>query len=397
MAAKECKFSYSLTSVILHATTSLEAKIKDITSFSEVDLKVCLDDAKSLSQLLTLLNQFNRGEIISEDKEELLLGIVRDICFPLLYSLHLLPESEKVNSDKGRALSLLVSLILTCCRKLKDQSLPHVIIQLLIPLSTAAKTNDNALLTIADGEYHKSKVEPLNQYQSLELLGALLADDELFQHFLPNVDQLGLSEEDILTHLFNMTVYCVEENSAFSKAFTVIAKLFEFFPVVLRKICEDQVWTSYTSPISTNTRLQQGEQSVWKSLYVFFCLKNYFFPLEVSSKDVLATRLASDNFWSIIQAGIVSSEPLHRKLAVYLIKRLVDTCDKNGCTVNEIKRPDMKAPIFWWSPAVKEKLSAVWEDFILVIEVLDEKQVSKKNSDKTQLVLSNCDNINIEH
>ncbi|GFR98332.1 tRNA (guanosine(18)-2'-O)-methyltransferase [Elysia marginata] len=375
MASEEFNSSLSLNTVIFHATTSLEAKLKDSSGFSDSNLKSCLGDIKSLSQLLTILDQFNSSANITDAQEELLLRTTRDVCFPLLYSLHLLSESENVNSEKGRALSVLVNLVLTCCKKLRDQSLSHVVTQLLIPLCTFTKDPNHVLLPLADEVYHKTKIEPLNQFLSLEILNILLTDSEVFQCYLSNVSHLGLSEEDLLAQLFHAIVCCAEESSAFSKAFTVVAKLFEIFPVGLRKKCEDELWTCYTQPLTISSRLQESKQGLWKSLYVSFCLKNYFFPLDASLKDVLALRLLSDNFWSTIQAGLVSSEPLHRKLAVYLIKRLIDTCEKNDCTVNVIHRPDMRAPIFWWSSAAKKQLSALWEDFILIIEVLEEKQV----------------------
>ena len=375
MAAENGNFDLSLNAVILHATKSLRAKLKDRNVLSESDLQGCLTDVKSLSQLLTVLEQFNSSAETTESQEELLLCTVRDICFPLLYSLHILPESEKANSEKGRALTSLVNLILACCYKMRDQSLPRVIIQLVIPLCTITKISHDVLLSLKDGGYHNTKVEPLNQYLSLELLAAVLTDEILFQRFLSNISQLGLSREDLLVHLFNITVCCIEEKSAFSRAFTVVAKLLDFIPIGLREKCEDQVWTCYIQPEKMSCGVQAGRQNLWKSLYVFFCLKNYFFPLEVAAKDKLAAKLSSDSFWSIVQEGLVSSEPLHRKLAVYLIKRLVDTCEKNGCKVNVTESSVTETPIFWWSPEAKKQLSAVWEDFILMIEVLEEKQV----------------------
>ncbi|GFN97103.1 tar (hiv-1) RNA binding protein 1 [Plakobranchus ocellatus] len=375
MAATEQGLHASLKTIILHATETLRERLKNTSSFSETDLRSCLDDVKSVSKLLASLDQFSGACKITEAQEELLCNIVKDICFPLLYSLYLLPESEKKNSEKGRALSLLVSLILESCRALKDQSLPSVVIQLLIPLCTVTKITDDALISLANNAYHSYRETPLNQYLSLELFGALLTDDHLFKRFLSNISLLGLSKEDMLVHLFNITVCCVEEDSAFSKAFTIVPKLFAFFPEELRRKCEDQIWMCYTQPIALPSGLQVNKQSLWKSLYVFFCLKNYFFPLEAVSKDILAVHLASNNFWFIIQVGLISLEPLHRKLAVYLLKRLIDTCEKNACTVNVLVGPIETAPIFWWSPSAKKELSAVWEDFILMIEVLEEKQV----------------------
>jgi hypothetical protein len=73
-------------------------------------------------------------------------------------------------------------------------------------------------------------------------------------------------------------------------------------------------------------------------------------------------------FWKMLQSGLTSVDSLVRKRALYLMKRAVDSICQN-CTSLSFHYPDA---VFWWDPTDSSK---VWEQFFLVIETLEEKQV----------------------
>ncbi|CAL1534026.1 unnamed protein product, partial [Lymnaea stagnalis] len=188
--------------------------------------------------------------------------------------------------------------------------------------------------------------------------------------------------EKWLVDLFHATIHASEEESAFCKAFTVVTKMFSYYPKSVREECGQEIWQQYTQPLKMTSDGNVDSDSLWKSLYVFYCLKNYFFPLEESVKEDLVFNLSSDNFWTIVQAGLVGVDPSHRKLSMYLLKRLVDTCNKNKCTLNApvagettSKKFSDKVPLFWWSPKYGDQLTVIWDHFFLMIETLEEKQV----------------------
>jgi len=77
-------------------------------------------------------------------------------------------------------------------------------------------------------------------------------------------------------------------------------------------------------------------------------------------------------FWKIIQRGLVLTDPLSRKRTVYLLKRALDLLDKQPCNLS-VKSEE--CCIFYWATEEKESLRSLWQDYILLMETLDEKQV----------------------
>lgn len=79
-------------------------------------------------------------------------------------------------------------------------------------------------------------------------------------------------------------------------------------------------------------------------------------------------------FWEILQEGLVSLESLTRKRTMYLLKRALDVLDKWPSDL--LVMSDRGNNIFFWSSDHRESLISTWQDYILFMETLDEKQVS---------------------
>lgn len=78
-------------------------------------------------------------------------------------------------------------------------------------------------------------------------------------------------------------------------------------------------------------------------------------------------------FWEIIQNGIVLNEPLSRKRSMYLLKRSLDVLDKQLDDLSVVSKKGNR--IFYWASTNKDSLRSLWQDFVLIMETLDEKQV----------------------
>ncbi|PVD26269.1 hypothetical protein C0Q70_13939 [Pomacea canaliculata] len=106
-------------------------------------------------------------------------------------------------------------------------------------------------------------------------------------------------------------------------------------------------------------------------------LADFFFPL---SEETSCPHISSSNtFWFLIQSGLHSDDPALRKRSMYLLKRIIDTCEKSNKDFSvppAVTSADIisSLPCFWWSKQYQKELSKVWEDFILLLETLDEKQ-----------------------
>lgn len=77
-----------------------------------------------------------------------------------------------------------------------------------------------------------------------------------------------------------------------------------------------------------------------------------------------------DQFWEIVQEGLVSHDPFSRKRAMYLIHSVLDSVRSGG--EEEVSSEER---VFWWASECKQELEWVWDDLVLVLETLEEKQV----------------------
>ncbi|XP_071794760.1 probable methyltransferase TARBP1 isoform X2 [Asterias amurensis] len=138
-----------------------------------------------------------------------------------------------------------------------------------------------------------------------------------------------------------------------------------------------------------------GTTRLTSNVYIALCgLSEFYIP--VLSDSVVSSSswmLSSDEFWRVLQSGLIHSDPLARKQACFLMKRAIgktsmenkklestssvndvsetssDRASRNGITSGD------DVPVFWWSSDVQEKLLAMWADFFLLYEALDEVQV----------------------
>ena len=75
-------------------------------------------------------------------------------------------------------------------------------------------------------------------------------------------------------------------------------------------------------------------------------------------------------FWQIVQEGLVSGDTFARKRAMYLLHLVLDSVRDGG--VEEVASAEN---LFWWSSEYRQELVTVWNDLVLVLETMEEKQV----------------------
>lgn len=119
-----------------------------------------------------------------------------------------------------------------------------------------------------------------------------------------------------------------------------------------------------------------------KPLIVLCGLADTWFPVSIStneqSREVVKNRLdlrQDPVFWNLLQQGLKQMNPLARKQAMYLLKRIVDICHEAGELRCPSSEGSKEVPVFWWSKTCSQKLANLWEDFILLMETFEEKQV----------------------
>ena len=92
-----------------------------------------------------------------------------------------------------------------------------------------------------------------------------------------------------------------------------------------------------------------------------------------------------DDFWAIVQDGLTSTDPLSRKRCMYLLHCVLVSVQKScggdgGGGGGSVSSSNW---VFWWETGSAKLLMAIWDDLVLVLETLEEKQVQVGTSGKS--------------
>ncbi|KAL4238154.1 hypothetical protein ACF0H5_002865 [Mactra antiquata] len=189
---------------------------------------------------------------------------------------------------------------------------------------------------------------------------------------------------EILRHVLNVipSIDCLDM-SVLGK----LSSVFEKLTSILKNLSNEIIGTSCVPVLikilNVSVNYDELMMLVWNCMidctqesdgkvYLLLCgFANHFFPVSGQLRNTSSLDVRKDNqFWEILQSGLYSKDSLSRKRSLYLLKRIVDICESNNEDVNE----DVNT-VFWWTKKKCSILSKVWEDFLLLAEVLEEKQV----------------------
>ena len=111
--------------------------------------------------------------------------------------------------------------------------------------------------------------------------------------------------------------------------------------------------------------------------FLILCaLADWLFPVD-RQREMDSSILKQPEFWVIIQSGFYHANSLSRKRAMYLLKRILDITESSGVNVSCQSDGQGQTPVFWWKSEHREKFVNMWQDFMLLLETLEEKQVCK--------------------
>ncbi|KAM8852619.1 putative methyltransferase TARBP1 isoform 1-T1 [Synchiropus picturatus] len=118
----------------------------------------------------------------------------------------------------------------------------------------------------------------------------------------------------------------------------------------------------------------QSPLVIEKSLLCLTALSDHMMsPCELTpSSSELDPRLRP-HFWKVVQAGLTHRDTVTRKRALYLLKRCVALSEelRTDCPVS----PSGNGLMFRWSVKSGKVLRDFWEDYVLVMETLEETQI----------------------
>lgn len=107
-----------------------------------------------------------------------------------------------------------------------------------------------------------------------------------------------------------------------------------------------------------------------KLCYSIMCSLADFFIADGNSKNHV---LWDSRFWELIQQGLNTQDPLSSKRSMYLLKRALDHVEKQKLNM-EVKGVG-GGVIFYWNPEQSKCLMEIWQEFVLLMETLNETQV----------------------
>ncbi|XP_029643100.2 LOW QUALITY PROTEIN: probable methyltransferase TARBP1 [Octopus sinensis] len=135
------------------------------------------------------------------------------------------------------------------------------------------------------------------------------------------------------------------------------------------------LWAVITD-ISKETETCPDEVYNCKPLTILCSLADFWFPVKQNIQSEQFLDLRRDPlFWNLLQQGFSQSNSLARKQSIYLLKRIVDICNETQenleCSLSE----SHQVPLFWWDKQHSHQLTKLWDDFIILFEIFEEKQV----------------------
>ncbi|XP_072122080.1 probable methyltransferase TARBP1 isoform X1 [Mobula birostris] len=216
-----------------------------------------------------------------------------------------------------------------------------------------------------------------------------------------------LLQQEVASCLRELRIYTEQRSGAaassssspgteYSDIHVVVEMLVKLWPLVLKRepdngellplalttvrVGEDNVAARVATRL-ISTLLEQKMVSmgdIWDGVRRWEC------PSNVSRLLLLLTSLSPAGnldlrtcieFWKVLQAGLVDTDNTTRKRALYLLKRAVDVFGAlERDFALEFQNEHDLCP-FWWLGEKSKQLVQLWENYILIMETLEENQV----------------------
>lgn len=352
----------TLQTVLKHSRINVKETLKSLAAELKSHLKkdFSLYDSPAACQNLSVLAEFiscttQQYDIDSKGSDEqevneaeqvrqIVSDIVNQVCLPLL------PIIQPSVDSRSEMLIFLgkVGSLLTECANFHPDCLAIVLNQIEVHLA----------------DYLKEKPTTFDLQSNSSLVDVHTILDVLLQVLN------RISRQRDLVSVNNNTALFRRLFSLLTEALDIISvdlAATKCIPVLVRLMKFDL--ESIRANLLTIWKITQDffQNDEMRKVFLLLCgFANYFFPTGDSVQKV--DIRGNDLFWHILQSGLYSKDSVNRKRALYLLKRIVDVCERLQADVNT-------DGMFWWSQECTELLSKTWEDFMLLAEVFEEKQV----------------------
>lgn len=328
----------------------------------QLDHRAIRHDLKTASLLFSL------GGEKSADHGEVALELMQRVCFPYLNVLF---------QASAESLEGVQAVADTVVRVLQDRHLPA---------NVAVWVLKDGVCPLLVGDWLDS-AENLSQLTTFLNSVFSRASPESLEHIHGCADQLLAIFPLLLTLL---------DHSSTSSCHLLLSSILP--PFITSSHNLSTVWT-VLKEVWHGQRLMELHPLIF-SLALLCCFSDVLiardhtspfavgFPASVLGLCPLLDVRAEGILWKILGAGLRSNDPLDRKRAMYILDRYIELylslstdCAPIPCRVLCSVRGEgggdvmSEGGVFWWKGEYEDMLSAVWEDLVLLLHTMEEKQV----------------------
>ena len=326
------------------------------------------DKASSITRCLQTLAVLLR-DVKGKDFEELGSRCLHEVCVPCLRWLSReqgsIPQAALATALKTTALVL--SMVME-----ESKVLRNTVVSWCVHIINDELCSQQALQS---GQQEGSTTELMTASVVLPLLQFVLESSASVQR-----------GDDCLSELFEALLKLVINSDSGAQFFLICSTLLPKFITAQDGRLErlEKIWELIKSVHLNKTTVESNKMEL--ALTLLCCCHDVFiihddsspfstsFPadlFEATGGCALLDLRKEDTFWDIVQEGLTSSDPLFRKRCMYLLHCVLVSVQKEQGG----ERVSSENWVFWWEAGSAKQLLAVWNDLVLVLETLEEKQV----------------------
>ncbi|KAG2467170.1 TARB1 methyltransferase, partial [Polypterus senegalus] len=184
---------------------------------------------------------------------------------------------------------------------------------------------------------------------------------------------LSAQQDNYVRDIKKATIACIKTcgEADFSR---VVVKI--LFPLLNNgELNRSEVLGQLWSGLETWQAIDDCSLVISRLLLILTALSDYLLPSSSEQWSLAVDLRMSERFWEVIQAGVMHPDCVSRKRALYLLKKSVALSAewKSSCQILQAESKGIN--LFWWSPEKNKVLLQFWEDYILILETLDENQI----------------------
>ena len=324
-----------------------------------------------------------------EDFHDIASRTVQDVCIPYLAVLSseyvFMPSSRQYIGTSLKAISSFFGTLLLHGNTGKATLIRDELIEKFI-VSVVESLLNQTQDSVGDSKFHGSAHD-----QALAVAD-IKYDAQLIITLLHEVfDQAKIEDLEkhasccaALTVLYEKLLALLQQRDS-SVCFLLVSSLLPLFVTGAHPERAEKLWQFVEMVASGKVAVECNESDL--ILAVLCCFSDVFvyhdagspfvspFSAQLLEKCPIVDLRSEETFWAIIQNGLVNADPLSRKRCLYLLHRVLVSVQQLALNGRE-RVLACSGWVFWWDGSHARELQASWDDLVLLLETLEEKQVN---------------------